>query len=154
LELEDTFCIQRGNSRKRNRPRPRLRMENTALLRAERLICTLRCTAAVVVGLFFASQAALISWNQYLLSQDQKHLDRLNALVGTYAESQGRRPDLHLIDLYRAGLTKSRIHPTPFGGYYRLNPESGVVYNPSRLLLGQTMTSSTSELAKISLKNR
>ena len=129
-------------------------MEKTALPRAERLICTLRCTAAVVVGLFFANQAALISWNQYLLLQDQKHLDRLNELVGSYAESQGRRPDLHLIDLYRAGLTKSRIHPTPFGGYYRLNPESGVVYNPSRLLLGQTMTSSTSELAKISLKNR
>jgi hypothetical protein len=104
--------------------------------------------------LFFASQTALISWNQYLLSQDQKHLNRLNELVGTYAESQGKSPDLHLIDLYRAGLTKSRIHPTPFGGYYRLNPESGVVYNPSRLLLGQTMTGSTSELAKISLKNR
>lgn len=154
MELDASYRIQRGNSRKRNRPRPRLLMEKTALPRAERLICTLRCTAAVVVGLFFASQAALISWNQYLLLQDQKHLDRLNELVGSYAESQGRRPDLHLIDLYRAGLTKSRIHPTPFGGYYRLNPESGVVYNPSRLLLGQTMTSSTSELAKISLKNR
>lgn len=129
-------------------------MEKTPQPRAERLICTLRFTAAVVVGLFFANQAALISWNQYLLLQDQKHLDRLNALVGSYAESQGKRPDLHLIDLYRAGLTKSRIHPTPFGGYYRLNPESGVVYNPSRLLLVQTMSSSTSELAKISLKNR
>lgn len=129
-------------------------MEQTALPKAERLICKLRCTAAVVVGLFFANQAALISWNQYLLLQDQKHLDRLNALVGTYAESQGKSPDLHLIDLYRAGLTKSRIHPTPFGGYYRLNPESGVVYNPSRLLMGQTMAHSTTELAKISLKNR
>ena len=129
-------------------------MEKNAHRRTGRFIGALRCITAVVVGLFFTGQAALISWNQYLLLQDQKHLERLNELVGTYAESQGRRPDLHLIDLYRAGLTKSRIHPTPFGGYYRLNPESGMVYNPSRLLMGQTMANSPSELTKFSSKNR
>jgi hypothetical protein len=129
-------------------------MEKTTHLRAERYIRGLRCIAAVVVGLFFAGNAVLIGWNQYLLLQDQKRLYLLNELVDAYAESQGRRPDLHLIDLYRAGLTKSRIHPTPFGGYYRLNPESGVVYNPSRLLMGQTMANSAAEFTKISLKNR
>ena len=154
MELEGPVCIQRGDSREQSNPRPRSDMEKNAHLRAGRFIGTLRCITAVVVGLFFTGQAALISWNQYLLLQDQKHLDRLNELVGTYAESQGKRPDLHLIDLYRAGLTKSRIHPTPFGGYYRLNPESGIVYNPSRLLMGQTMANSPSELTKISLKNR
>jgi hypothetical protein len=129
-------------------------MEKTTDLRAERYIRRLRCIAAVVVGSFFAGNAVLIGWNQYLLLQDQRRLHLLNELVDTYAESQGRRPDLHLIDLYRAGLTKSRIHPTPFGGYYRMNPESGVVYNPSRLLMGQTMAKRTTELTKFSSKNR
>jgi hypothetical protein len=118
------------------------------------MIRQLRCLTAVAVGLFFAVDSLHISWNQYLLVQDEKKLNKLNELASIYAESCGKKPDLHLIDLYRAGLTKSRIHPTPYGGFYRLDPESGVVYNPSRLLMGQEMVRSAAPLSKITLQNR
>lgn len=118
------------------------------------MIIKLRCLTAVVVGVFFSGNTYSIGWNQYLAVRDQKKLNQLNELVGAYSETQGKKPDLHLIDLYRAGLTKSRIHPTPFGGFYRLNAESGLVYNPSRQHMGHALPKGSKQLAENSLQNR
>lgn len=62
---------------------------------------------------------------------DETNIANLNEKVWAYKEKVGTLPDLNLVDLYHHGLTKERIHRTPFGGYYRLAPNQPVVYNPN-----------------------
>jgi hypothetical protein len=71
-------------------------------------------------------------WSEYLADKDQKNIDRLNQMVHAYKERAGKMPDLNLVDLYHQGLSERRLHETPFGGYYRLDPHQAMVYNPNR----------------------
>ncbi len=76
----------------------------------------------------------LIGYGAYCTYQnraDETNIANLNEKVWAYKEKVGTLPDLNLVDLYHQGLTKERIHRTPFGGYYRLTPNQPVVYNPN-----------------------
>jgi hypothetical protein len=68
---------------------------------------------------------------QYQREIDESNIAKLNEKVWAYQQKVGTLPDLNLIDLYHKGLTKERLHRTPFGGYYRLDPNQIVVYNPN-----------------------
>ena len=69
-------------------------------------------------------------YNDYRKLSDAANIVKLNQKVSIYKKEVGALPDLNLIDLYHKGLTKQRLQRTPFGGYYRLNPNQSVVYNP------------------------
>ncbi len=70
-------------------------------------------------------------YRNYQMWVDQTNIATLNQKVSAYQEKVGTLPDLNLVDLYHQGLTDVRIHRTPFGGYYRLDPNQPVVYNPN-----------------------
>jgi hypothetical protein len=75
-----------------------------------------------------------MGWNAYQGYQklsDETNIAKLNQKVSIYKQKVGTLPDLNLIDLYHEGLTQQRLHRTPFGGYYRLNPNLQAVYNPN-----------------------
>jgi len=93
-----------------------------------------RIPAAISLGATFVVSGWLISsqWRNYRYATDEANLQTLNELAACYAASVGKQPDVNLIDLYQSGLTDRRLHPTPFGGYYRYDHKSGVVYNPHR----------------------
>ncbi len=77
---------------------------------------------------------AWMGWNAYNGYQklsDETNVAKLNQKVSLYKQEVGTLPDLNLIDLYHKGLTQQRLHRTPFGGYYRLNPTQQAVYNPN-----------------------
>jgi len=87
-------------------------------------------------GCVFACLSLNLMLGYYLYRNYQKQTDELNIAnlnekVWIYKEKVGTLPDLNLIDLYHHGLTKKRLHETPFGGYYRLNPKLPAVYNPN-----------------------
>ncbi len=77
---------------------------------------------------------ALLGYRAYSIYQmrvDEANIAILNEKVWAYKEKVGTLPDLNLIDLYHHGLTKERLHRTPFGGFYRLNPKQPAVFNPN-----------------------
>ncbi len=71
------------------------------------------------------------AYNGYQKLSDETNIAKLNQKVSLYTQDVGALPDLNLIDLYHKGLTQQRLHRTPFGGYYRLNPNQQSVYNPN-----------------------
>jgi len=87
---------------------------------------------------WIASSIAFTGWlgqhtyDQYQRSRDESNIQRLNQMVAIYQQHSGMLPDVNLVELYRSGLTKDRLHSTPFGGYYRLDPKQALVYNPMR----------------------
>jgi len=89
-----------------------------------RLLCVLATICFNVVLSRYAYQ-------YYQWQSDQANIARLNQTVLLYQREAGTLPDLNLICLYDKGLTKQRLHRTPFGGYYRFDPSQLVVYNPS-----------------------
>lgn len=89
-----------------------------------RCLCVL---LAVFLNVWMGRQA----YKGYQKLSDETNIAKLNQKVSSYKQEVGTLPDLNLIDLYNKGLTKQRLHHTPFGGYYRLNPNQHVVYNPN-----------------------
>ncbi|MFO0011887.1 MAG: hypothetical protein ACK553_04020 [Planctomycetota bacterium] len=71
-------------------------------------------------------------WDSYLAATDQANVERLNRMVAEYRQRTGRNPDLNLIELFRVGLTDQRLHKTPYGGTYQIDPSRMMVYNPHR----------------------
>ncbi|XZE34834.1 hypothetical protein SH501x_000308 [Pirellulaceae bacterium SH501] len=96
------------------------------------LIQSLRMLAMVSVGMLISYEASGKAWSGYCEYRESNNLVHLNELVKIYSDTVGNKPDPNLINLYRHGLTSSRLHPTPYGGYYRFDPRAGVVYNPNR----------------------
>jgi hypothetical protein len=86
------------------------------------------CIFASLVIMLLLGQAF---YSNYLKQTDETNIATLNEKVWAYKEKLGTPPDLNLVDLYHHGLTKERIHRTPFGGYYRLDPKQLIVYNPN-----------------------
>ncbi len=82
--------------------------------------------ATVVVSL------GLWQWEQYREVADQENLERLNRMVAEYRQQTGRNPDLNMIELFRVGLSDQRLHRTPYGGTYQIDPDRMMVYNPHR----------------------
>ena len=82
---------------------------------------------AILLSFWVAGNA----YNGYQKLSDEANIAKLNQKVSIYKEEVGKLPDLNLIDLYHKGLTNKRLHRTPFGGYYRLDPNQSAVYNPN-----------------------
>jgi hypothetical protein len=99
-----------------------------------RFVSTILVRVAYVVGGIGAVMASIwignVAYNRYRKISDETNIAVLNQKVILYQEEVGTLPDANLIDLYHKGLTQKRLHRTPFGGYYRLNPSQSVVYNP------------------------
>lgn len=93
-----------------------------------------RISVALSLGATFVVFSWLISgqWKSYQYATDDANLQTLNELAACYTASVGKHPDVNLIDLYQSGMTERRLQPTPFGGYYRYDHKTGVVYNPHR----------------------
>ncbi len=70
-------------------------------------------------------------YQAYQWNSDQANIASLNQKVLRYQREVGSLPDLNLVCLYDKGLSKQRLHRTPFGGYYRFDPSQLVVYNPT-----------------------
>ncbi|MCU0710993.1 MAG: hypothetical protein MUC43_02960 [Pirellula sp.] len=94
-----------------------------------------RIPVALSLGATFLVSSWLITsqWQNYRYAKDDSNLQFLNELAACYAASTGMRPDVNLIDLYKSGMTDRRLQPTPFGGYYRYDYKTGIVYNPHRV---------------------
>lgn len=86
------------------------------------------CVSFAIVSSVWMARSA---YNGYQKLSDVANIAKLNQKVTIYKQEVGTLPDLNLIDLYHKGLTKQRLHRTPFGGYYRLHPNQSVVYNPN-----------------------
>lgn len=102
---------------------------------SKRYFRTLRLSVLIVaIAIVFAGSVVTScnGWVEYCHARDQANISELNAMVATYTKHQGNLPDVNLIELYKSGYTKKRLHETPFGGYYRLDPKQLVVYNPHR----------------------
>ena len=82
--------------------------------------------ATVVVSL------GVWQWEQYRETADQENVERLNRMVAEYRQQTGRNPDLNMIELFRVGLSDQRLHRTPYGGTYQIDPDRMMVYNPHR----------------------
>jgi hypothetical protein len=82
--------------------------------------------ATVVVSL------GVWQWEQYREAADQENLERLNRMVAEYRQRTGHNPDLNMIELFRVGLSDQRLHRTPYGGTYQIDPDRMMVYNPHR----------------------
>jgi hypothetical protein len=65
-------------------------------------------------------------------SADQANLSQLNRMVAEYQSRTGRIPDINMIELFRHGLSPHRLHATPYGGTYQIDPHHVTVYNPHR----------------------
>lgn len=89
-----------------------------------RLVCILGAILFNVGLLRYVYQA--YQWNS-----DQANIATLNQKVLLYQRKVGALPDLNLVCLYDQGLSKQRLHRTPFGGYYRFDPSQLAVYNPT-----------------------
>lgn len=100
----------------------------SAFLRAAFPVLSVMTLVALGVLCWTASSL----WTEFQAFQDQKNIEELNQIVMRYKEKAGKLPDLNLVDLYHHGLTERRLHQTPFGGYYRLDPRQASVYNPNR----------------------
>ena len=71
-------------------------------------------------------------WEWYRATADRANVERLNRMVAEYRQRTGRTPDLNMIELFRVGLSDKRLHRTPYGGSYQIDPERMMVYNPHR----------------------
>ena len=71
-------------------------------------------------------------WEQSREAADQENVERLNRMVAEYRQRTGRNPDLNMIELFRVGLSDQRLHRTPYGGTYQIDPDRMMVYNPHR----------------------
>jgi hypothetical protein len=89
-------------------------------------------TVMIVTVIGTCCWAAKVAWMEYRAAADEHNIAILNEKVSAYRQKSGKLPDLNLIDLYRQGLTERRLHKTPFGGYYRLDLQQSMVYNPNR----------------------
>ena len=86
---------------------------------------------SVLVAILFCVLIGRQAYKDYQTMSDETNIADLNQKVSIYKQEVGALPDLNLIDLYNKGLTRQRLHRTPFGGYYRLDPNQSVVYNPN-----------------------
>lgn len=71
-------------------------------------------------------------WEWYRERADRSNVQKLNQMVAEYEQRTGRIPDLNLIELFRAGISHKRLHDTPYGGTYQIDPIRRMVYNPHR----------------------
>ncbi len=83
-------------------------------------------------GAYWTCQAGSNAIEAHRDRTDRRNLKKLNVQLKAYIDRVGKLPDLNLIELYREGLTRSRIHQTPFGGYYQIDPQTKLVVNPVR----------------------
>jgi hypothetical protein len=98
----------------------------------ESSIRRLRFLAMLSVGCLILAQAGYRGYAGYCQQKERANLVRLNRMVEQYAQTRGSKPDPNLIELYECGMTERRLHPTPYGGFYRFDPKAGIVYNPNR----------------------
>ena len=103
-----------------------LRNLGTWSVRRVRALCVV---FTILFSVWIGSQA----YKNYQTMSDETNIADLNQKVAIYKQEVGTLPDLNLIDLYNKGLTRQRLHRTPFGGFYRLDPNQSVVYNPNYL---------------------
>jgi hypothetical protein len=82
-------------------------------------------------AIFVCAGLAKHVYQAYQWNSDQANIASLNQKVLRYQREVGTLPDLNLVCLYDKGLSKKRLHSTPFGGYYRFDPSQLVVYNPT-----------------------
>lgn len=82
-------------------------------------------------AIFLSAGLARQIYEVYQWNSDQANIASLNKKVLCYQREVGTLPDLNLVCLYDKGLSKQRLHRTPFGGYYRFDPSQLVVYNPT-----------------------
>ena len=90
----------------------------------------IRC-AFILGAIFLCAGLSRHIYQAYQWNSDQANIAILNQKVLRYQREVGTLPDLNLICLYDKGLSKQRLHRTPFGGYYRFDPSQSVVYNPT-----------------------
>lgn len=103
-----------------HRPTHRLTIRNT-------LHRTVWASLMVATGI-----TGVQGWEWYRAASDRANVDRLNRMVAEYRERTGHIPDLNMIELFRVGLSDKRLHRTPYGGTYQIDPERMMVYNPHR----------------------
>ena len=87
--------------------------------------------ACILGAIFIFCGLARQVYQAYQWNSDQANIASLNQKVLRYQREVGALPDLNLVCLYDKGLSKKRLHRTPFGGYYRFDPSQLVVYNPT-----------------------
>ncbi|MCU0708721.1 MAG: hypothetical protein MUF23_10545 [Pirellula sp.] len=87
------------------------------------------CLASISTGL---SAMGLQGWERYREMADRSNVEKLNQMVAEYQQRTGRIPDMNLIELFRAGISHKRLHDTPYGGTYQIDPVRRMVYNPHR----------------------
>ena len=104
----------------------RFRNLGTLCVRHVRPLC-------LVFTILFCIWIGRQAYKNYQTMSDETNIADLNQKVTIYKQEVGALPDLNLIDLYNKGLTRQRLHRTPFGGFYRLDPNQSVVYNPNVL---------------------
>ena len=86
---------------------------------------------SLLVAISLSVYLATTAYTRYQVIKDETNIAILNQKVSMYKQVVGTNPDLNLIDLYHKGYTEQRLHRTPFGGFYRFNPNQSIVYNPN-----------------------
>ncbi len=102
---------------------PHTRLFNTLNAGHFRTLCVV---LAIVLNVWMGG----IAYHQYQKLSDETNIAELNQKVFLYKQEVGTLPDLNLVDLFHKGLTKQRLHRTPYGGFYRLDLRQSLVYNP------------------------
>ncbi len=87
-------------------------------------------TLSVVLTIVLNVWMGGIAYHQYQKLSDETNIAELNQKVFLYKQEVGALPDLNLVELFHKGLTKQRLHRTPYGGFYRLDHKQSLVYNP------------------------
>jgi hypothetical protein len=87
--------------------------------------------ALMLIAIFLCAGLSRHVYQTYQWNSDQANIANLNQKALLYQREVGVLPDLNLVCLYDKGLSKQRLHRTPFGGYYRFDPSQLVVYNPT-----------------------
>ncbi len=87
-------------------------------------------TFCVVLAIALHVWMGGIAYHQYQKFSDEANIADLNQKVSRYQQEVGTLPDLNLVELFHKGLTKQRLHRTPYGGFYRLDLKQAFVYNP------------------------
>ncbi len=87
-------------------------------------------TSCIVLALALYVWMGGIAYHQYQKLSDETNIADLNQKVSRYKQEVGTLPDLNLVELFHKGLTKQRLHRTPYGGFYRLDLKQALVYNP------------------------
>ncbi len=108
-------------------------MASLARLRNRSPLFVASLAILAAVGVSAANRTLNAHLNEHRKQQDHRNIQALNSLVSEYRKTRGTNPDLNLIELYRAGLTKRRLVESPMGGYYRLDPNAGTVFSPNHL---------------------